>query len=63
MWVLKVKRPIVNPNPGFMEHLFAYELKLFGKNSLVAKEKKSSSVPAFLKEILKKSPAKVVRNH
>lgn len=40
LWVLKVKRPIVNPNPGFMDNLFAYERKLFGKNSLVVKEKK-----------------------
>ncbi|KAL4481148.1 hypothetical protein ABPG72_015103 [Tetrahymena utriculariae] len=63
LWVLKVKRPIANPNPGFMDNLFAYELKLLGKNSLVAQEKKQSTLPPFLKEILKKSPVKVVRDH
>lgn len=48
LWAVKTKRLISNPNDGFMEKLMHLELKLFGRNSLVAEKRQESNVPEFL---------------
>lgn len=37
-YLVKEARPIIKPNPSFVKQLREYEVGLFGKNSIEAKE-------------------------